>query len=129
MRSGGDYIINQIGHEPIFTRESFSDEQQEIAKLTEEFAVEQILPKKKQIEAFDEHLTRSLMQQAGDLGLLGVDIPEEYEGLGLDKVTSAIINEKIAMGQCSSFTVTFSAHAGIGTMQLMDPATSGPHLT
>jgi len=119
MKIGGSFLVNKIGEEEIFTCELFSDEQKEIAKLTEDFAVEQILPKKNAIEDLDENISRSIMKQAGELGLLAVDIPEQFEGLGMDKVTSAIINEKIAMGQTASFTVTFSAHSGIGTLPIV----------
>ncbi|MGD9897709.1 MAG: acyl-CoA dehydrogenase family protein [Calditrichaceae bacterium] len=119
MKTGGMYLIKPVGEEEIFTREKFSEEQNEIAMLTEEFATEQILPKKKEIEKLNGELTCSIMKQLGDLGLLGVDVPEAYGGLGLGKVTSTIINEKVTMGQSGSFGVTFSAHTGIGTLPIV----------
>ena len=119
MKAGGTFLIQPVGSAPIFTTETFSDEQKEIATLTQEFAEEQILPRKKEIEALNGELSRNLMQQCAELGLLGVDIPEEYGGLGMDKVTSAIIAEKISMGQSASFTTTFSAHTGIGTLPIV----------
>ncbi|HGY56689.1 MAG TPA: acyl-CoA dehydrogenase [Caldithrix abyssi] len=119
MKAGGTFLIQPVASSPIFTTETFSDEQKEISTLTLEFAEEQILPRKKQIEALDGELSRNLMKQCGELGLLGVDIPEEYGGLGMDKVTSAIIAEKISMGQSGSFTTTFSAHTGIGTLPIV----------
>ena len=119
MKAGGTFLIQTVASTPIFTTETFSDEQKEIATLTQEFAEEQILPRKKDIEKLNRELSLNLMRQCGELGLLGVDIPEEYGGLGMDKVTSAIIAEKISMGQSASFTTTFSAHTGIGTLPIV----------
>ena len=70
-----------------------------------------------QIEAKNFEVSRALMREAGELGLLGVDIPEEYGGVELDKVTSAIIADRIAVS--GSFSVTFSAHTGIGTLPIV----------
>ncbi|MCK5853497.1 acyl-CoA dehydrogenase family protein, partial [bacterium] len=119
MEKGGSFIVQKMDDDEIFTTEKFSDEQREIADLISQFGKEQILPKRMDIEAYNKELSLSLMKQLGDLGLLGVDVPEEYDGLGMDKVTSAIIAEKIVMGESASFTVTFSAHTGIGTLPIV----------
>ncbi len=115
--SGGSFLIEDIGPEDVFTPEDFSAEQKQIAEMTANFAEEKILPRVAEIEAKKFEVSRELMREAGELGLLGVDVPEEYGGLGLDKVTSALIADKIAV--CGSFSVTFSAHAGIGTLPLI----------
>ncbi len=119
MEKGGSFIIQKMDEDEIFTTEKFSDEQKEIADLISQFSKEQILPKRMEIEAYNKELSLNLMKQLGELGLLGVDVPEEYDGLGMDKVTSAIIAEKIVMGESASFTVTFSAHTGIGTLPIV----------
>ncbi len=119
MERGGSFIVRKMDEGEIFTVEKFSEEQREIADLISQFGKEQILPKRKDIEKHDKELSVGLMRQLGELGLLSVDVPEEYDGLGMDKVTSAIIAEKVVMGESASFTVTFSAHTGIGTLPIV----------
>ncbi len=119
MAVGGSFIVQPIGSRTIFTVDDISEEQKEIARIAKEFAKEQILPKKKEIEQLNPELTRKLMRELGELGMLSIDIPEEYDGLGLDKVTSALVNEKIALSESGSFMVTFSAHSGIATLPIV----------
>ncbi|MGB8480367.1 MAG: acyl-CoA dehydrogenase family protein [Acidobacteriaceae bacterium] len=114
---GGSFLIEDIEPQAIFTAEDFSDEQRQIERTTVEFAEKQIFPEIAAIEAKNLDVTRRLLREAGDLGLMAVDVPEEYGGLQMDKVTSALIAEKIAI--CGSFSVSFSAHAGIGTLPLV----------
>ncbi len=115
--AGGSFLIEETEPQAIFTVEDFSDEQRQIERSTTEFAEKQIFPQIAAIEAKDFEVTRRLLREAGELGLMAVDVPEEYGGLQMDKVTSALIAEKIAI--CGSFSVSFSAHAGIGTLPLV----------
>ncbi len=119
MAVGGSFIVEPIGRRKIFTVDEISEEQREIGRMAESFAIEQMKPKKKEIEKLDEELTRRFMRELGELGMLSVDIPEEYDGMGMDKVTSALINEKIALSESGSFMVTFSAHTGISTLPIV----------
>jgi len=119
MKTGGAFLTTRVAEEEVFTREQLSAEQQEIARTVEQFATGRILPNKSQIEKFDKELSRSLLRECGELGLLGVDVPEKYGGLGLDKVTSMLVAEKMAMGECASFVATVSAHSGIGTLPIV----------
>ncbi len=119
MAVGGRFIVEPIGSRKVFTVDEISEEQREIGRMAESFAVEQILPKKNEIQKLNGALTKQLMRELGELGMLSVDIPEEYDGMGMDKVTSALINEKVAMGQSGSFMVTFSAHTGISTLPIV----------
>jgi len=119
MAVGGSFIVEPIGRRNVFTVDDISEEQQEIGRMAESFAVDQILPKKAEIEKLSEELTRKFMRELGELGMLSVDIPEEYDGMGMDKVTSALINEKVALSQSGSFMVTFSAHTGISTLPIV----------
>ena len=84
-----------------------------IAKTTEDFVKEQVWPVLEEIENHNFDHTVRLLKQAGELGLLGADVPEEYGGLGLDKITSTLITEKISLGR--SFGLSHGAHVGIGT--------------
>ncbi|HKO14476.1 MAG TPA: acyl-CoA dehydrogenase family protein, partial [Acidobacteriaceae bacterium] len=94
---GGSFLISNATPDDIFTLEDLSDEQQEIARTTAEFAEKSILPRAAEIEAKDFSVTRELLREAGSLGLMAVDIPEQYGGLALDKVTSALIADRIAI--------------------------------
>ncbi len=119
MKTGGFFITSRIGERPVFSSESFSDEQKEFSKAGEDFGLKEILPQRDEIEKFDKELTLGLMRKCGEIGFLGVDVPEQFGGLGLDKVTSALLAEKITYGRSASFTVTFSAHTGIGTLPIV----------
>jgi alkylation response protein AidB-like acyl-CoA dehydrogenase len=114
---GGGFLLSNAAPEDIFTPEDFSEEQQEIARTTGEFAEKSILPRIPEIEAKDFAVTRELLLEAGKLGLMSVDVPEEYGGLAMDKVTSALVSDRIAVS--ASFSVSFSAHTGIGTLPVI----------
>src|SRR5262249_53288877 len=89
----------------------------QIVQTTEEFARNEILPNVDKIEHKDWSVTRQLLKKASDLGLTSVDIPEQYGGMEMDKVSSAIIADYIA--KSGSFTVTFGGHVGIGTLPIV----------
>ena len=114
---GGGFLIEDARPEDVFTPEDFTDEQRQIARTTAEFAENSVLPRVAEIEAKDFSVTRELLREAGELGLLAVDVPEQYGGLELGKVTSALIADRIAVS--GSFSVSFSAHCGIGTLPLV----------
>jgi butyryl-CoA dehydrogenase len=117
MIPGGHFLLINAAPEDIFTPEDFSEEQQEIARTTAEFAEKSIVPRSPEIEAKNFAVTRELLLEAGKLGLMAVDVPEQYGGLALDKVTSALVSDRIAVS--ASFSVSFSAHTGIGTLPVI----------
>ena len=88
-----------------------------ILKTTLDFVENEVSSRIDQIEAKDETLARKLFAQAGELGLLSTDIPEEYGGLGLDKAATCVVTE--AMGTAASFAVSHGAHTGIGTLPIV----------
>lgn len=110
------YLNGSIDSEAIFTPEDFSDEQQMIAKLAEKFVVNEVMPALEKIENQEFAETVRLIKEAGDLGLIGVDIPEEDGGMDLGKVSGAIISEKMALGR--SFSITFGGQTGIGALPI-----------
>ncbi len=115
--TGGGFLLEDLTPQDIFTLEDLSSEQVQIATMTHQFAEEKILPQVEAIEAKQYDVSQRLMRELGDLGLLSVDIPEEYGGLDLEKVTSAIVSQNISV--LGSFAVTFSAHVSIGTLPLV----------
>jgi alkylation response protein AidB-like acyl-CoA dehydrogenase len=115
--AGGSFLLRETEPDSIFTPEDFSSEQRQIAGTTAAFAANDVLAAEDAIEAKDFAVTRALLRKAGELGLMAVDVPEAYEGLALDKVTSAIVAEHISV--LGSFSVAFSAHVGIGTLPLV----------
>ena len=114
---GGAFLFNPVGASRIETPELFTEEQRLYLKTGLQFSDEQVLPQSDKIEAKDNTLLRELLRRAGELGLLMVDIPEAYGGLGLDKTTSLIIAESMSMQ--GSWSVSFGAHTGIGTLPIV----------
>ena len=114
---GGGFLLEDLTPQDIFTVEDLSPEQVQIAEMTRQFAEEKILTQVEAIESKQYDVSRRLMRELGDLGLLSVDVPEEYGGLDLEKVTSALVSQHISV--LGSFAVTFSAHVSIGTLPLI----------
>jgi butyryl-CoA dehydrogenase len=114
---GGSFLIEERRPEEVFTPEDFTEEHRQIAKTTVDFTTNEVMPQADEIEAKNFKVTRALLEKAGELGLMGADIPEAYGGMEMDKVTSALIAE--SMSQLASFSVAFSAHTGIGTLPIV----------
>jgi len=120
--SGASFLWEPGGTRTIMAPELFSEEQREIARAARRFSIDEILPKIAQIESKKSGLVPDLLRKAGELGLLMVDIPAEYGGLGLDKTTSMLIAEQFSV--VGSFAVSLGAHTGIGTMPILYFGTS-----
>jgi butyryl-CoA dehydrogenase len=114
---GGSFLLEERQTADVFTPEDFSEQQQMIGRTTEEFANNEILPQADKIEHKDFSISRALLKKAGDLGLSGVEIPEAYGGLEMDKVTAAIIADHIA--KYAGFATTWGAHSGIGLLPIV----------
>ncbi len=115
--SGGGFLVENILPEDVFTLEDLTSEQKQIVAMAAAFAEERIVPQSSAIEAKDYDVSRKLMLELGALGLLGVDVPEEYGGIEMDKVTSALVGQQ--MGINGSFSVTFGTHVTIGSLPLV----------
>nr|WP_188540383.1 acyl-CoA dehydrogenase family protein [Paenibacillus segetis] len=114
---GGSFMIDDIDYREIVTPEDFTEEHRMIAETTEKFVAGEIIPRDEEIEKLNYGLTVELLQKAGDLGLLGAEVPESYGGFGLDKVSSTLITEKLT--KASSFSLSHGAHVGIGTLPIV----------
>ncbi|MFP7297361.1 acyl-CoA dehydrogenase family protein [Neobacillus niacini] len=114
---GGSFLIDDISYDRILTPEDFNEEQLMIAKTAEDFIEKEVLPQLEHLENHEFDRTVKLLKQAGDLGLLAADVPEEYEGLGLDKTTSSLVTEKMA--KAGGFSLSYGAHVGIGSLPIV----------
>ncbi|MDQ0087699.1 alkylation response protein AidB-like acyl-CoA dehydrogenase [Paenibacillus anaericanus] len=114
---GGSFMIEDIDYRQIVTPEDFTEEHRMIAETTEKFVAGEIIPRDEEIEKLNYGLTVELLQKAGELGLLGAEVPENYGGFGLDKVSSTLITEKLT--KASSFSLSYGAHVGIGTLPIV----------
>jgi alkylation response protein AidB-like acyl-CoA dehydrogenase len=115
--SGGSFLLESRRPDEIFTPEDFNEQQQLIGQTAEEFTVNEILPNIEKMEHKDFSISRELIKKAGELGLTGVEIPEAYGGLEMDKVTAAVIADHIA--QYAGFATTWGAHSGIGLLPIV----------
>lgn len=114
---GGSFVIDDITPDEIITPEDFTEEQRMMVDTTRDFVEGEVLPHDEELEKLNYDLTVKLMRKAGEIGLLGADIPEEYGGLGLDKVSSTLIGETLT--KASGFALSVGAHVGIGTLPIV----------
>lgn len=117
LTKGAAFLIEETDPSQVFTPEDFTREHLMIAETTRAFVEGEIIPNQEQLEHQDFELTRKLLEKAGELGLLAADVPEEYDGLGADKVSSALITEYLTRG--GSFALSQGAHVGIGTLPIV----------
>jgi len=115
--AGGSWLVTPVGSSPQFTGADFSEDDLLYAKTAEDFVRDEVFLRLEEIEAKKEGLMPELLKRAGELGLLMIDIPEAYGGLGLRKTTSMLVSERGAL--CASFSVSWGAHTGIGTLPIV----------
>ncbi|HAW51940.1 MAG TPA: acyl-CoA dehydrogenase, partial [Flavobacteriales bacterium] len=114
---GGEFLIRETLPEEIFIPEEWDEEQHMIADTCTDFIEKEVLTKLNEIDSMEEGLMSSLLKKAGELGMLGISIPEAYGGFGKDFNTSLLSAEKTGAGH--SFSVAISAHTGIGTLPIL----------
>ena len=114
---GGEFIIKDVTPNEIFTPEEWNEEQRMIAQTCDDFITHEIVPVIDKIDKMEEGLMPSLLDKAGELGLLGLSVPESFGGMGVDFKTSLLATEHLGKGY--SFSVAFGAHTGIGTLPLL----------
>jgi len=117
MIRGGQFIVKETKAEDVFTPEDFSDEQKMMRDSVKEFVDREIWPKKEEFEKKNYDLTKEIMRKAGELGFLGVSVPEEYDGLGMGFVSTMLVCDYIS-GATGSIATAFGAHTGIGTLPI-----------
>jgi len=117
LLKGGEFLLKETKAENIFIPEEFDEEQQMIAQTCEDFLEAEVYPNLDRIDAQENGLMADLVGKAGELGLLGISVPEEYEGFNQNFLTNMRANE--AMGAANSFSVAFMCHTGIGTLPIL----------
>jgi alkylation response protein AidB-like acyl-CoA dehydrogenase len=114
---GGGFLITACRPEDVFTPADVNDDQRLIGQTAEEFVAKEVLPLVAELEQHKAGVMPGLLKKAGELGLLGGGIPEEYGGTGLDKVSATVLSEKLSA--YASFAVSHGGHAGIGTVPIV----------
>ena len=114
---GGQFLVKETKCEDVFTPEDFTEEQQMMKEAVTEFNDREIIPNKARFEAKDFALTEECMRKAGDLGFLGVSVPEAYGGMNMGFVSTMLVCDYISSGT-GSFSTAFGAHTGIGTLPI-----------
>ena len=117
LLKGGEWLIKQSNSFETFTPEDYNEEQVMVRDMCLQFLQSEVYPVLNQIDAMEPGLMSSLMEKAGDQGLLGTSIPEDLGGLGKDFITSTLVNEGLGGGY--SFSVAIAAHTGIGTLPIL----------
>src|ERR1700756_2432606 len=114
---GGSFLLESPDPKDVFTPADLTDDQKLIGQTAEEFAVKEVLPLVKDLENKKPGLMPALVKKAGEVGLMGGGVPEEYGGAGLDKIATTALTEKLSI--YGGFAVTHGAHAGIGTLPIV----------
>ena len=114
---GGQFLVKESEYDSVFTPEDFSEEQQMMKEAVKEFNEREVIAKRDRFEAKDYALTEAVMRKAGEMGFLGVSVPEAYGGLDMGFVSTMLVCEYISSGT-GSFSTAFGAHTGIGTMPI-----------
>lgn len=114
---GGEFIIRKTNPEDIFTPEEWTEEHQMIGKMCDDFINQEVVPVLDRMDKMEDGLMQSILEKAGELGMLGLSVPEELGGMGVDFKTSLLATERLGPGH--SFSVAYGAHTGIGTLPLL----------
>ena len=115
--TGGSFLIEESAPESVFTPEDFTEEHRMIADTARQFMDNEVRPRVDELEKHDWVLLRELVKKGADIGMVGVNVPEEYGGLGLDQTSGAIIGE--LLGRAASYATTMGAQSGIGLLPIL----------
>ncbi|MCO5173891.1 MAG: acyl-CoA dehydrogenase family protein [Trueperaceae bacterium] len=115
--TGGAFLVERQDAATVLIPEAFDDDLKMFATTARTFVQREIVPDFAKLEGLDYELSREKMAKAGELGLLAVEVPEVYGGLGAGKAAASVVTEAVAAS--GSFNVTFNAHVGIGTLPLV----------
>ncbi len=114
---GGGFLLADVSPEQVYVREELNDDHKQLKRMAHNFMSKEVAPKIEEMEAQEEGVVREFMRQAGELGLLGLEVPEEFGGLAMDKAATVVVGEEVPLG--GPFAVAYAAHTGIGTLPIV----------
>lgn len=114
---GGGFLLTEVSPEQVFVREEINEDHLQLKKMAHNFMVKEVAPKIEEMEEQAEGVVLKFMRQAGELGLLGLEVPEEFGGLSMDKASTVVVGEEVPRG--GSFAVAYAAHTGIGMLPIV----------
>ncbi|HVJ50641.1 acyl-CoA dehydrogenase family protein [Desulfitobacterium sp.] len=114
---GGGFLLAEVTPDQVFVPEQLNEDHLQLKKMAHNFVEKEIAPQIERLEVQEEGLMREFLHQAGELGLLGLEVPEEFGGSGMDKFSTVVVGEEVPRG--ASFAVAFAAHTGIGTLPIV----------
>ncbi|OLN29707.1 acyl-CoA dehydrogenase family protein [Desulfosporosinus metallidurans] len=114
---GGGFLLAEVSPDQVFVREEINEDHLQLKRMAHNFMVKEVAPKIEEMEEQQEGVVREAMRQAGELGLLGLEVPEEFGGLSMDKASTVVVGEEVPRG--GSFAVAYAAHTGIGTLPIV----------
>jgi len=117
LLKSGEFLVSEMDPKDIFIPEEFNEEQRMIAQTCQDFLEAEVYPNMANLEKGDRELMKSILKKSGDLGMMGISIPEEFGGFGQNFVTQMLVAETTGAGY--SFSVAYMAHCGIGTLPIM----------
>ncbi len=117
LLKSGEFLVNEVEAKDIFIPEEFDEEQRMIAQTCSDFLEAEVYPNLESVEKGDRELMKTILKKSGDLGLMGISIPEEFGGFGQSFVSQMLVAETTGAGY--SFSVAYMAHCGIGTLPIM----------
>ena len=116
---GASFLITPLNQARVFSKEMFTEDQKMFASAALEYAETRLKPVKDDLKELNGDLTKEIFKEMGEMGFLGVDMPEEYGGSDLDKTTAALVVDYLSFSECGSLMVTLGAHTGIGTLPIV----------
>jgi alkylation response protein AidB-like acyl-CoA dehydrogenase len=117
LLKSGEFLVSEVTANSVFIPEEFNEEQKMIAQTCKDFLDTEVYPNLEKVEKSDRELMKSILKKSGELGLMGISIPEEFGGFGQSFVTQMLVAETTGAGY--SFSVAYMAHCGIGTLPIM----------
>ncbi|MBK7626625.1 MAG: acyl-CoA dehydrogenase family protein [Bacteroidales bacterium] len=117
LLKSGEFLVSEVNSKDVFIPEEFNEEQRMIAQTCSDFLEAEVYPNLEKVEKSDRELMKSMLKKSGELGLMGISIPEEFGGFGQSFVTQMLVAETTGAGY--SFSVAYMAHCGIGTLPIM----------
>ena len=116
---GGSFLVSPLEKSKTFSKEMFSEDQKMFADAAYDYATNRLKPLKDKLSILNKDLTLEIFKELGEMGFLGVDMPEQYGGSNLDKTTAAIVVDYLSFSECGSMMVTLGAHSGIGALPIV----------